>query len=123
MQYWELIRRMLEQAGNIGELYSPEWIATKYHKDLVGAGADEIPDLEELVALAKDAEMRLLEAKLLRTGPRETFPITLGARSLTDEGMELLAWLGSAGVRDLFESMQTPIERGAIQQLLHQLNS
>lgn len=123
MQYWELIRRMLQQALNAGELYSPAWIATKYHKDLAASSADDIPDLDDLVTLAKEAEPLLLGAKLLQSGPRDTLPITLGGRSLTDEGLELLSRLGSESVRDLFESMQTPVERGAIQQLLQQLDS
>lgn len=123
MELWELIRRMLEQATHVGELYSPEFIATKYHKHLCGQGHDEVPDLEELKNTAKQLQIRLLEVGLLKTGPRDTTPITLGARSLTEFGGELLSWLSRPRVVGLFESMMVDVDKGAIQQMLYQLDS
>lgn len=124
MQVWELIRRLLINTDS-GRTFTPGLVADKYLKELEIAGCSDLPSTSEIKELAQDLVEELESAGLIQPAPKKTGSnaAILDAKVLTEFGDELSRVLAGMNVVELFESMQVDLERGAIQRVLHQLDS
>lgn len=122
MEVWELVRRLLASA-NGRQSFSPVLVIQQYKRDVESRGAEFGIETGDLEPVAEEVAELMKSAGLLTTAPQAGRIKMLGAVVTTEFGDQLSSWLEGDNVVMLFESMFTDIERGAIQRLLHQLES
>ena len=122
MEVWELVRRLLASA-NGRQSVSPVLVIQQYKRDVESHGAEFGIKADDLEPVAEEVAELMKSAGLLTTAPQAGRVKMLGAVVTTEFGDQLSSWLEGDNVVMLFESMFTDIERGAIQRLLHQLES